>query len=194
MQASLTRVGLAAFVASLVAAGTFSVPAAAWLSPPVCLPASVAACVLPIARRRPGQRSDAVLWAGRHGTSAPARATSAQRRAVNVGRARIDGLAELLERRLEQQGGAGEVERAPGGAERVGEHGGEHVFVWCSGRRMDPGGGAKRDPYVALQSGAAPWNLQRSLQNVCSSRARGGGARDPERGLLRCPLRQWTAS
>lgn len=78
-----------------------------------------------------------MLRAGRHGTATPARATSAQRCAVNVGRARIDGLAELLERRLEQQGGAGEVERAPGGAERFVEHGGEHVFVWWEGLRMD---------------------------------------------------------
>ena len=91
-----------------------------------------------------------MLWAGRHGTAAPTRAGSAQRRAVNVGQAHIDGLAELLERRLEQQGGAGEVERAPGGAERFGEHGGEHVFVWCAGRRMDRGDRSKRATIEAL--------------------------------------------
>lgn len=106
--------------------------------------------MLPIARRRPGQRCDAVLWAGRHGTATPARATCAQRCAVNVGRAHIDGLAELLERRLEQQGDAGEVERAPGGAERVGEHGGEHVFVWCGGRRMDHAAGTNVSSSMAL--------------------------------------------
>jgi hypothetical protein len=35
---------------------------------------------------------------------------------VGVTRACVDGLAELLGRRLEQQCGAGEVERATGGA------------------------------------------------------------------------------
>ena len=113
----------------------------------------------------------------------PRRAAARGERAAACGaggpRAHSTGSRELLEHRLEQQGGAGEVERAPGGAERIGEHGREHVFVWCEAPPDgSPARAGRRRPTTRLyRAQNCATKLQRDLQNVCSSGARVAGAR-----------------
>jgi hypothetical protein len=60
---------------------------------------------------------------------------------MRVVRACVDELVGVLEIRLEEQGGTGEVERAMYGASCGPEvwAAPEHVFVWCGVRRMERG-------------------------------------------------------
>jgi hypothetical protein len=104
-----------------------------------CLPASAAACRLAALVRRSGQRGDAVLRPCQHRAASQPRAAGAQLGAMRVERARFGELVRLRERRLEEQGGASEAERAVSGAEGELRWGcaPEHVFVWCARGRME---------------------------------------------------------
>jgi len=126
---------------------------------PVCLPASATACELAAAGRRPDQRDGAVLRTCQHRSGPPRPARAPRRTTVRVVRACGDELVGVLERRIEEQCGTGQVERAMDGAGYLPEVCGapEHVFVWCvhgrtdqrEHRREQPRGGLN----IALQSG-----------------------------------------